>query len=605
MIIVVLDFLPDSLLDRLLADNFVYRPDLLRKTPSIVGSSLISHRADAIVTRAEVPPEVINNWAANRSSPTYWVRVNVGHEAASAGTAERPIGPKCLLLEAFGDCENSAYIAAFELLEQRSTRQLLPPPSSMRSGDFSSQPRVLLIGAGLLNLITAHTLQRAGYQLEFIDSGPDPREGADWTAYGCSRGGDDARMFTLSEMNCRGSGSSNYPDRQISITMNSQFRHSVSSNGWNVRREATSSRDEERWVEEFECLPLWLAHRYNEDTFAFNRESHLLWQEWIRAEPSLFASSNLRDGILRVFADHDHFERKIHIQERIGATRRVLSPSEIAREHPALAEAVALGNIVGGIDGIGFTLRAHEFMHLLLDALTRGGAKFSWRQAVHRLVKDSQGRIRSIETAGTRIEASHYVISPGAYGNALLEGCHSHNRIHGMLGVWLTLPNVDPALTQSIKISGTGYTCSAANVALSVSSAGAPTLVFGSGYGHTGLNPRNIDEALLGRMFAGLAATAERNFPVAYRRASDDHQLEPTFRYCVRPWTATGLGVFEILETTGSGKCVITGGHNTGGFAQAPAVAAAVLAALEEREHPMHRLYHPDRASAFLGGVAA
>ena len=59
-----------------------------------------------------------------------------------------------------------------------------------------------------------------------------------------------------------------------------------------------------------------------------------------------------------------------------------------------------------------------------------------------------------------------------------------------------------------------------------------------------------------------------------------------------------------MLETKYGGKCIITGGHNTGGFAQSPAVAQAVLAAIQGRKHGMHHLYHPDRASAFLANTS-
>lgn len=55
-----------------------------------------------------------------------------------------------------------------------------------------------------------------------------------------------------------------------------------------------------------------------------------------------------------------------------------------------------------------------------------------------------------------------------------------------------------------------------------------------------------------------------------------------------------------MIGTSQGGRCVITGGHNTGGFAQGPSIAKAVHAALMHNEHPMHASYHPDRASSFL-----
>lgn len=58
---------------------------------------------------------------------------------------------------------------------------------------------VVLVGNGVVNLLTGLRLLRAGHRVTFYDSGPDPRSGAPWTAFGCSRGGGDARMFTLTE----------------------------------------------------------------------------------------------------------------------------------------------------------------------------------------------------------------------------------------------------------------------------------------------------------------------------------------------------------------------------------------------------------------------
>jgi hypothetical protein len=58
---------------------------------------------------------------------------------------------------------------------------------------------VTLVGAGIVNLITALRLVRGGYDVTVYEKSPDPRENAHWTAYGCTRGGGDGRMFTLTE----------------------------------------------------------------------------------------------------------------------------------------------------------------------------------------------------------------------------------------------------------------------------------------------------------------------------------------------------------------------------------------------------------------------
>jgi D-amino-acid dehydrogenase len=57
--------------------------------------------------------------------------------------------------------------------------------------------------------------------------------------------------------------------------------------------------------------------------------------------------------------------------------------------------------------------------------------------------------------------------------------------------------------------------------------------------------------------------------------------------------------LFETVPTAGGGLAIITGGHNTGGFAQAPSVGQAVIGALAGRHHPMHVLYDPFRFTDF------
>ena len=78
-------------------------------------------------------------------------------------------------------------------------------------------------------------------------------------------------------------------------------------------------------------------------------------------------------------------------------------------------------------------------------------------------------------------------------------------------------------------------------------------------------------------------------------QARREGTLHHTRKACVRPFTCTGLGVFEVLGTARGGRLVIASGHNTGGFAQAPAVADAVAGTLEGRPHPMQALYDPER----------
>jgi len=597
MIILLLDALHDDVLAQLQGENVLYRPDLLRANPSALLEVLTATGADALVTSAEIAAEVLEAWSQART-PTFMVRVLV--EAGSPVTEVTVSDRNARHQQHIGVCargpdERVAYVAAFEILERESTRHTLGSLPFAREALAPRHDRtVALIGAGLVNLITAHALQKAGYALRIIDAGPDPRDDAPWLIYGCSRGGGDARMFSLSEMN-------NYHDKRGVRTRNQQFRHSVQERGWAIYREETLSRDEWRWIEDFEALPMWLAHRYTEDIFAFNRESYDLWMQWQESDPALFAASFCRDGIVRLFDSLATFEAKTVVQQRLGAVRRVLSAEQIAAEHPALADAVHEGYIAGGVDEVGFTIMAHEFMHELLDGLARNSAKFDWNTEVKQVLFDKSGHVIGLEADGLMLEAHDYVVSPGAYGRAVLDHTRSRGQIHGVLGVWLTLPNADPQLSHSLKLRRTGHIVDATNITLARGGVGgAPLLVLGSGYGYTGADVRNIEPPHLEAMYEGLVDTAQKYFRPSYELAVSTGDIKETFKYCVRPWTPTGLGVFEQVATRAGGKYVVTGGHNTGGFAQAPAVAQAVLAALDGREHPMHYLYHPNRATMFL-----
>ncbi|MGH3830300.1 MAG: hypothetical protein ACRDRS_07570 [Pseudonocardiaceae bacterium] len=108
----------------------------------------------------------------------------------------------------------------------------------------------------------------------------------------------------------------------------------------------------------------------------------------------------------------------------------------------------------------------------------------------------------------------------------LLRGAASHGLIHGVLGIWLTTPNLEPRLEHSFKISRRGHRAEGVNVTVANDREGNPVLIFGSGCG----------------------------------------------------WKDSGV-------------LIVTGGHNTGGFAQAPMIAEVVLAALRGEWHPMYNLF--------------
>ncbi|MBN3781188.1 FAD-dependent oxidoreductase [Burkholderia sp. Ac-20345] len=606
MKILLLDVLDQPLQDALLADNVVYRPDLLHKSQDMLARTLIEGGVDALISSDPVPRKAIDEWAAASASPVYVVRVVIPDPNAQDLLDYAPSGEieagNSVTLQAVGKSLGDAYVSAFELLEARWVRHALR--SRFGHDEPAPQPdtvvgstKVLLVGAGLVNLVTGYRLQQEGYAVHFVDARPDPGAAHPWTSYGCSHGGDDARMFTLSEMD-------NYNDRQVSLTMNNLFRRSVTELGWNVHWKETLSDNELRWVREFEGIPVWLADKYNDDIFALSRASYPKWTRWIEDDPDLFTAALMRQGILRLYSDKTQFAAAVRRQNRIGATLQVLTPQEVAQQHPALADAVRGGHVAGGVHVVGFTVNSHKFVRELLQRLRAGGAEFTWGCAAQSLERDARKRVCGVRIDGDVLEADHYVLSTGAYGDTLLSGTETKGKIHGVLGAWLRIPNLEPDLRHSLKLARKGHITEDANITVATDERGRPILVIGSGYGHTGVDPRNIDHAQLQQIYQGLVDTAAKYFPASYRAANEAGNLQDSFKYCVRPWTSSGLGVFEILPGAQGGRCVITGGHNTGGFAQAPEIAQAVFDAVERREHPMHFAYHSNRPGVFLGAAA-
>jgi glycine/D-amino acid oxidase-like deaminating enzyme len=591
-VLILLTYPHDDIAAAASSGNIVYRPDLAAAPADAVAQALESRKPDVLVTRYEVPPAVLAAWRTARpDAPLLVVHVGVGEaagEATCSGQREDGVGHFRITHRRADDT-----VAALRIAERIWNEALSTAPPVRASTDRS----VTLVGGGIVNLITALHLVRHGYEVTLYDRTPDPRGNAHWTAYGCTRGGGDGRMFTLTEADSYNSRAWR-PDG----TSNDLLGRSISDHGWLVSKPGDLLERERRWAEEFQRIPSWLADSYNDDIFAVNKAARGRWAGLIESDPKLFDdSTGYRQGILRLYTEVDYFRWHISRNDRVGAIRQVLTPRRVRAEYPALDDACTAGTIVGGIEVLGFTVNVHKFVGQLVTMLELEGVQFHWDAPVTRIHWAESGIVEAIETVRGAVRSQHYVLSPGAYGDELLQGTSSYGQIQGMLGVWLTVPNIEPRLENSVKIAREGHRAEETNVTLATDQFGAPILVCGSGYGWTGLNPHNIDSAELDVLFEALEDTLRQFFPKAHTAARVAGTLDTGKQLCVRPWTASCLGVFERVETAGGGMLIVTGGHNTGGFAQSPVVAEAVLAAFEGREHPMHTRYDPRRLERFYG----
>jgi len=178
-----------------------------------------------------------------------------------------------------------------------------------------------------------------------------------------------------------------------------------------------------------------LAQAYNEDIFEVNRLAGERWARLMESEPGLFgADTGYADGILRLYTDADYFLRHVERNERVGATLRVLSASQVAADYRALADPCATGVIAGGIEVTGFTVNIHKFVSRLVDLL-EPSVRFHWNEEVARIRRADSDVADGLELAsGEIVRSRHYVLSPGAYGSELLRGTASGRQIQGMLG---------------------------------------------------------------------------------------------------------------------------------------------------------------------------
>ena len=466
---------------------------------------------------------------------------------------------------------------------------------TLRLKNGSIGKTVVLAGSGIVNLITAYYLIKNGYLIRIFDQAPDPVTRPNWRLLGCSAGGGDSRIFSISEARHHFVNSRHFDGSVVS-----PFKRTITDGGYLAVLPSSLKDRDFKWNERFEAVTRDLTTRFNEDIISFNRESEPLWREMIAAHRIIFKKSGFKSGLFRLYATEEKLARGQATEIAIGSLKRVLSSDQIARELPALRDALETNAIAGALEVVGFSVNIHPLVDCLIAYLASKGAEFHWQVKIDGIERDRRGLVKGLKAASQNIEACHYVISMGAYSQGLLAGFSSADAVAPVIGLWLAIPNMTPQLDCPLKIRRAGFAsegaAEGANAVPGIDRDGRPVIHVSSGHGYIGFDneSRHYRDVMgLGR---AVEETARNIFPKARWMADTLNAVNREGRRsCLRPWTATGLGIFESTETNRGGLFIITGGHNTGGFAQAPAVAMAVLASIERRSHPMHNLYNPKR----------
>ena len=453
---------------------------------------------------------------------------------------------------------------------------------------YQSNNKTLIVGTGVVNLVSAYFLAKQHQKLILIDKSPSPIGDSDWKNQGCTFGGENVRMYTYTEAD-------NYNEKgsQLYSKMDEAFEQVIDKNGWLVRDKSTLNELEHAWIKDFHAVSPEDANQYAEDIYTVNIESGKLWQKWMKEAPELFEDVDFVDGILRIYSEQADFNAAQQLHDRLDSLTDAMEMKTALEEYPVFRKAYHTDMLGGCMTTKGFTLRVQDFCKKIIQSLIDYGAEFRWNTTFSGIQRNSKEQVTGVFVNGELIQADNYILSLGAYSGTTLQNTKTKNQLHGVLGVWLTIPNLYPELKYSMKIHKTGHVGEDTNITL-IEQEGEPVLVLGSGYGYTGNMTKNeIKNDELEGIFKSLKHTAQTYFPEAYEAALP--YINDTKKYCIRSWTPTGLGVFEAIPTVNGGQLIITGGNNTGGFTQSPYIADAVLSALKGQEHPMHTLFSPER----------
>ena len=253
--------------------------------------------------------------------------------------------------------------------------------------------------------------------------------------------------------------------------------------------------------------------------------------------------------------------------------------------------------LVGVMKTQGFTLQIHDFCQKLIALLEEGGVVFHWNMELEEIVKNGKDEVIGLKVAGDMLRADHYVLSLGAYAGSALDNVLCKNKVHGVLGIWLFLPDVYQ-LNHSFKIHKDGHIGEDTNITL-VEEAGqkkaCPRIGIWLCRKNMKKNKIGLDE--LKPIYESLIRTAKTYYRAAYEEALSEGSLYENWKYCIRPFTPNGLGIFETLSNVGGGHTFITGGHNTGGFTQAPVVGQSIVDFLGNKKTTMEDVFHPSRTN--------
>ena len=414
--------------------------------------------------------------------------------------------------------------------------------------------QIVVVGAGVVGLATAHELACRGWDVVVLDRGAERRDGCSFGNAGMIV---PSHFVPLAAPGMVWLGIKWMFDPESPFWIRPRFDRDLLEWGWRFWRAANP-----RQVARAEPLLRDL-----------NLASRRCYEE-LAAEPEGIGDFGLvKRGLLMLCRTERRLEEESHFAARansLGMPAEVLGARETAARDPAITMDVA-GSVF-------FPLDAHLAPERFVAALEAGcrnrGVEFRWGTDATGIVAEGR-RLVGVATATGVVEADEVVLCGGAWSPALARGLGLRLPMQAGKGYSLTLPN-PPQLPELCSI------CTEARLA--VTPMGSHLRIGGT------MEIAGLDERVDPRRVRGIVRSALAYFPAL--READFAGIEPWKG--LRPCSPDGLPY--LGRTARFDNLVIATGHAMMGLSLAP-ITAEIVGQLVAGETPAHdiEILSPDR----------
>ncbi len=400
---------------------------------------------------------------------------------------------------------------------------------------------VLVLGAGLLGVSTAHFLQQQGHHVTVVD-----RQAAAAAETSFANGGQISVSHAEPWAN---------PGAPIKLLQ------------WLGREDAPllfrlrADMRQWLWGLQFlrECTPARTAHNIRQIVALGTYSRNTLQQ--LRGDLGLQYDQRAQ-GILHFYTDPKEFDAAhapAALMRDLGCDRRVISADDAVRLEPALAHVHARGELAGAT----FTAEdesgdARQFTQALAARCAANGVRFLFNHGITAL-RTAGGSIDHVEATDDqgrfqRLQADAYVVAMGAFSPLLLQPLGIHLPIYPAKGYSVTMPVADASKAHQVSLTDDGHKLVFSRLGDRLRIAGTAEL---NGYDRN-LNPvrcqaivRRVEELFPGagdasraEFWTGLRPTTPSNLPVIGKSKLPNLFLN------------TGHGTLGWTHACGSGKSI-------------------------------------------------